>query len=92
MEEKDWMNNPKLHGIDKAKLEMLQQMADQGSQKNQNELTSFLMAAASSGKSKGLQFSPEEMSLILEVIKMGKSKKEQERLDKIVRIMQMMRH
>ena len=36
MQEKDWMNNPKLQGIDKSKLEMLQQMADQGSQKNQN--------------------------------------------------------
>ena len=92
MEEKDWTNNPKLQGIDKAKLEMLKQMAEQGSKKNQSELMSFLMAAASSGKSQGLQFNPEEMKLILEVIKMVKSKQEQERLDKIVRIMQMMRH
>ncbi len=85
-----WMNDPRLNGMDKSKLEILQQLADQGSQKSQNDLMPFLMAAASSGKSQGVQFSPDEIRMIIEVIKMGKSPKEQARLDKIVSIMSMM--
>ncbi len=86
-----WMNDPRLNGLDKGKLELLQQLADQGSQKSQSDLMPFLMAAASSGKSQGIQFSPDEIRMIIEVIKMGKSPKEQARLDKIVNIMSMMR-
>lgn len=91
MENNEWMNNPKLANLDKGKLEMLQQLADQGSQKNQNDLMSFLMAAASKGKSQGVNFSPDEISAILEVMKMGKSPKEAARMDKIVNLMRMMR-
>lgn len=91
MENNEWMNNPKLANLDKNKLEMLQQMADQGSQKNQNDLMSFLMSAASQGKSQGIKFSTDEISAILEVMKMGKSPQEAARMDKIVNLMRMMR-
>lgn len=86
----NWMNDPRLAGMDKSKLEMLQQMADQGSQKSQSDLMPFLMAAASNGNSKGMNFSSDEISAIIEVIKMGKSPKEAAKLDKIVSIMKMM--
>lgn len=87
----NWINDPRLAGLDKNKLEMLQQLADQGSQKNQSDLMPFLMAAASSGKSNGINFSSDEINAIIEVIKMGKSPKEAARLDKIISIMRMMR-
>lgn len=87
----DWMNNPRLNGIDKSKLEILQGLANQGSQKSQSDLMPFLMAAASQGQSKGVKFSPDEISTIVEVIKMGKSPQEAAKLDKIVNIMRMMR-
>lgn len=87
----NWMNDPRLAGMDKSKLEMLQQMADQGSEKSQSDLMPFLMAAASNGKSNGINFSSDEIGAIIEVIKMGKSPKEAARLDKIVSIMRMMR-
>lgn len=87
----NWMNDPRLAGMDKSKLEMLQQMADQGSEKSQSDLMPFLMAAASNGKSNGMNFSSDEIGAIIEVIKMGKSPKEAARLDRIVSIMRMMR-
>lgn len=87
----NWMNDPRLSGMDKSKLEMLQQMADQGSQKSQSDLMPFLMSAASNSNSKGMNFSSDEISAIIEVIKMGKSPKEAAKLDKIVSIMKMMR-
>ena len=42
----DWMNDPKLNGLDKSKLALLQNLADQGGQKSPTELLPFLMAAA----------------------------------------------
>ena len=57
----DWMNNPRLAGIDPAKLSMLQALAAQSSGKSQSEMLPFLMAAASSARQEGRQFSQEEV-------------------------------
>lgn len=89
--QEDWKENPKLQGLDKGKLDLLQSLAEQGTQKNAADLLPFLMQAASSGKQKGLQFSSDEISAILEVLKMGKSPEEAARMDRIVRMMQMIR-
>lgn len=90
MSERDWMQDEKLQGISQQKLEFLRQFAAQGSSKSQTELLPFLMAAASRGKNSGIRFSQEEVSLILAALKQGKSKKEQEKLDKLVNLMKMM--
>lgn len=87
----DWMNHPKLNGLDKSKLELLSNLASQGGQKSQSELLPFLMAAASQGKEKGIHFSTDEISSILEVMKIGKSPQEAAKMDKIVSLMRMMR-
>lgn len=88
-----WMNNPTLNGIDKSKLEMLSQFASQGqSQANsQSDLMPFLMMAANSSKEKGMQFSPNEMDLIIEVLKMGKSPQEVAQMDKMLMLLKMMK-
>ena len=87
----DWMNHPNLAGIDPAKLAMLQSLASQGSQKSQKELLPFLMAAASSSKKNGTQISHDEMDLIVEVLKAGKSKEEIAKIDQMLQIMKMMK-
>lgn len=88
--EGNWMNHPNLAGMDKSKLEMLQSLANQGSQKSQADLLPFLMAAAGQGKSNGLSFSSNEINTIIEVLKIGKSPQEAAKLDRIVSIMKMM--
>ena len=45
----DWRNNPKLAGMDRSKLDMLQNLASQGSSKGANEMLPFLMSAAAQG-------------------------------------------
>lgn len=87
----DWTQNPNLKGIDPAKLSMLQTLAAQGSGKNQNELLPFLMAAASNSKKNGMQFTPQEMNLIIEVLKSGKSPEETARMDQMLNMMRMMK-
>ena len=70
----------------------LQNLADQGLGKNPSELMPFIMGAASQEKNAGLNFSSDEISAIIEVLKIGKSPTEIARLDRIVNLMKMIRH
>ena len=85
----DWRNNPRLAGMDQSKLDMLQNLAQQGSTKGINDMLPFLMGAAAHGKKGGLKFNANEISTIIEVLKMGKSPEEIQRLDRIVNLMKM---
>ena len=49
------------------------------------------MNAAAQGKKGGLNFNANEISTIIEVLKMGKSPQEAQKLDKIVNLMKMMK-
>ena len=86
-----WQNNPKLADMDKNKLEMLQNLAEQGTGKNASDMLPFLMNAATQGKNSGLRFSSEEISTVLEVLKKRKSPQEAAKLDRIVSLMRMIR-
>lgn len=81
MADENLTDNPKLQGIDPAKLQMLMALANQGKGKGMNEMAPFLMAAAAQAQSKGLSFNSQEMDLIIEALKMGKSKEEQAQID-----------
>ena len=85
----DSRNNPRLAGMDQSKLDMLQNLAQQGSTKGINDMLPFLMGAAAQGKKGGLKFNANEISTIIEVLKMGKSPEEIQRLDRIVNLMKM---
>ena len=87
----DWKENPELKNMDKSKLDMLQQLSDQGVGKNPSDMLTFLMEAASRGKKNGLNFSQAEISAILDVLKEGKSPKEQAKMDRIIGLMRMIR-
>ena len=89
--EENWQDNPKLAGMDRSKLDMLQQMAQQGAGKSPSDLLPFIMNAAAKGKSAGLRFNPNEITTIIEVLKMGKSPQERAKLDQVVNLMKMMR-
>ena len=39
----DWKTNPKLAGMDKSKLDLLQSLAEQGNGKNASDMLPFLM-------------------------------------------------
>ena len=87
----NWQDNPKLAGMDHTKLDMLQQLAQQGAGKSPADLLPFLMSAASRGKNAGLHFNANEINTILEVLKAGKSPQECAKLDQVVNLMKMIR-
>ena len=89
--EENWQDNPRLAGMDRGKLNLLQQMAQQGAGKSPSDLLPFIMNAASQGRNAGLNFNPQEINTIIEVLKTGKSPQEQAKLDKVVQLMRMIK-
>ncbi|MCD8347812.1 MAG: hypothetical protein LUD16_07645 [Lachnospiraceae bacterium] len=90
MNDNSWMNNPALGGIDPAKLEMLSSLAEQAQGKKQNELLPFLMAAAQSN-SGDISFDSTETEAIINVLKIGKTPQEIQKIDRILSIMKTVR-
>lgn len=60
--------------------------AAQTSGKSGKDLAPVMLALITGANKKGIRFSPDEMNLILEILKEGKSKEEQEQIDRTVRM------
>ncbi len=83
MNDNSWMNNPALGGIDPEKLRMLSTLAEQAQGKNQSELLPFLMAAMSQSQSNHMSFSSAETEAIINVMKIGKSPRQIQKIDRL---------
>lgn len=86
----EWMNNPAMKNIDPMKLELIRMAAEKTSGKSGRDLAPVMLALITSANKKGIRFSPDEMSLILEILKEGKSKEEQEQIEHTVQMMRSM--
>ena len=73
--DQDWMKHPNLASMDMAKLQMLQSLASQGEGKKQTGYDALFNDGHAAVKKSGMTFSPEEMDMIVEVLKSGKSKR-----------------
>ena len=80
----EWMNNPAMKNIDPIKLELIQMAASQTAGKSGRDLAPIMMALVTNANKKGISFSGDEMSLILEIMKDGKSKDEQAQIDRTI--------
>ena len=79
----NWMNHhhPAMKTIDPLKLQLIKTAAKQTQGKSGSELAPVMLALITSANRQGLRFTPEEVSLILEVLKEGKNKEEQDQID-----------
>ena len=82
----EWLNHPALKNMDPVKLELIKLAAKQTEGKNGKSLAPVMMSLISSAHKKGITFSPEEMSFVLEILKDGKSKEEQAQIERMVRM------
>lgn len=80
----EWMNNPAMQNLDPVKLQLIQMAASQTAGKSGRDLAPVMMALINNANKKGVQFSGDEMSLILEILKDGKSKEEQAQIDQTI--------
>ena len=82
----NWMEHPMLQKMDPTKLELIRTAATKTNGKAGNDLAPILLTLITNANKKGIRFSPDEISLILELLKEGKSKEEQMQIDKTVRM------
>lgn len=87
MESNQWFNNDQLKGIDIQKMMLLQEMLGNTKGKTSNEMLPLLMAASKKANSKGLNFSKDEIKLIVNVLKKDMSPEEQAKTTKILSIL-----
>ena len=86
----DWINNPLLKDMDPIKLELIKTATAQTAGKSGNSLAPVLMSLITSANRKGIRFSSEEITLILNILKQGKSPKEQQQIDQTVQMVSSM--
>lgn len=88
----EWFHDPRISGIAPAKLTMLLKLAEQIEGKSQKEVMPIVLGAVASANRQNLKFTPEEFSLIFEIMKEGKSEEEKQKMDatlsKAMRMMQ----
>ena len=82
----EWMNHPAMKTIDPVKLELIKTAAAQTAGKTGNSLAAVMMALITSANKKGIRFTQEEVSLILEILKDGKTTEEQMQIDRMVKM------
>lgn len=80
----DWTIHPDLNQIDPLKQKLIQAAATQVQGKSGTQMATVMMALITSAQKHHVHFSPEEMSLILEVLKDGKSPDEKNQIDNMV--------
>ena len=86
----DWMNNPLLKSMDPIKLELIKTAAHQTAGKSGNSLAPILMSLITSANRKGIRFTTDEITMILNILKEGKSPQEQQQIDQTVQMVSSM--
>ncbi len=86
----NWMEHPMLQKMDPTKLELIRTAATKTNGKSGNDLAPILLTLITNANKKGIRFSPDEISLILELIKEGKTQKEKEQIDRTIQMVMSM--
>ncbi len=87
MENIPWYQDPALAGIDKEKLEFLQNLVFDSQKLNSNEMLPYMLAMASKVQQAGITFTSEEMRIIVDVLKEHSSPEELKRLNMIMNML-----
>ncbi|MDE7204677.1 MAG: hypothetical protein K2O91_22880 [Lachnospiraceae bacterium] len=87
----EWMNDPELKNIDRAKLDFLDKMFVQGAsinssgtqQERQKKMMAFLLSLGKLSKENNITFQKEEVELIFSVLKKYSTSDDIEKMQKI---------
>lgn len=82
----EWMSNEKLNNIDPIKLELIRSAAKQTEGKSGKALAPIMMTLITAAGRKGIHFTPEEVTLILDILKEGKSPEEQAQINQMTKM------
>ena len=76
-----------LKNMDPVKLELIRIAASKTKGKSGKALAPVMMALITSANKKGIRFTPDEMTMIISILKEGKSEEEQARIDQMLKMM-----
>ena len=76
-----------LKNMDPVKLELIRRAASKTKGKSGKALAPVMMALITSANKKGIRFTPDEMTMIISILKEGKSEEEQARIDQMLKTM-----
>ena len=76
-----------LKNMDPVKLELIRSAASKTTGKSGKALAPVMMALITSANKKGIRFTPDEMTMIISILKEGKSEEEQARIDQMLKMM-----
>ena len=65
MDEREWMNDPALEGIDKSKLAFLEKLVIKSSSMTQKEMLPFLLSLSKLSRENNISFDKNEIQLII---------------------------
>lgn len=82
----NWMNNPLLQNMDPAKLQLLSSMANEGVSKNKNDMLPFFLSAMNNAQKQGLDFNPDERSLLMQALMQNLSPAEKKKAETIIQM------
>ena len=86
MNQNEWMNDPLVAGIDKAKLQFLQMLVFESRNLSKEQMIPFLMSVAQKGKASNISFDDREIDSIVAALRKYATPDE---LDKINKLMAM---
>lgn len=80
-------NNSNFANISPEKIDFLMRFAAQNKSGNAKEMSNMIMGAVNNAKKEGIQFTPNETDLIIEILKQNMSPEEQRKADQILMLM-----
>ncbi len=80
----EWLNHPSMKNMDPVKLELIRNAAKRTEGKSGRSLAPVMMALITGAQKNGIRFTPEEMTMVISILKEGKSKEEQEQIENMV--------
>lgn len=85
-----WINSPLLKNMSPEKLQLIQTAASRTNGKSGKELAPIMLALITNANKNGIRFTPEEIDLILSILKEGKTKEEQAQIDRMITMIRSM--
>ncbi len=84
MNQNEWMNDPLVAGIDKAKMQFLQMLVFESQNLTKEQMLPFLMSVAQKGKANHISFDDRETEAIITAIRKYASPEEAEKINKLM--------
>lgn len=83
----EWIDHPMMKDMDPMKLELIRRAASKTRGKSGKALAPVMMALITGAQKQGIRFTPDEMTLIVSILKEGKPKEEQDQIDQMIKMM-----